>query len=238
MTRPFGFSTGSLDPHNPAEAIARAIRLGTRAIELSALRVDELTAISRAKREIDLSSFVWISLHAPSRYTAEIESRIADELSEISAGEHPVVVHPDAIHDFRLWTRFGKRLLIENMDKRKLRGRLAKDFFSYFEALPEARLCLDVAHVRQVDASFVEGYKFLREFGDRLAEIHISEISSDSRHSRLSMHDSFLREFLTLVPNDIPVIIESVLNGTTAEAELSSVEKLFAPVSAQRTSAG
>ena len=38
----------------------------------------------------------------------------------------PIIVHPDAIANFRLWEDFGEWLCIENMDKRKPIGRTVR----------------------------------------------------------------------------------------------------------------
>jgi sugar phosphate isomerase/epimerase len=119
-------------------------------------------------------------------------------------------------------------LLLENMDRRKASGRFAADFRSLFERFPAAGLCLDVAHTRQVDPTLTEGMKFLREFGDRLRELHISEVTSNSAHGRISLHASGpLKSFLARVPEDVPVIVESVLGDCQPVEEIANVTKLF-----------
>ena len=58
-----------------------------------------------------------------------------------------------------------------------------------------------------------ESVLILREFGDRLAEVHISEVNTSSRHDPISTSAS--RAFQSVskyIPENIPVIIESLID--------------------------
>lgn len=226
--RIIGFSTGTLSPGNPRNALEQSIELGLRAIELSALRLEELEGVAASMHDQRLSQFEWVSVHAPSQIPPDQEAEVVARVAEISAGRYPVVVHPDAVSDRGRWQSLGDRLLLENMDQRKQVGRFADELVGFFEDLPEAGLCLDVAHVRQIDPSMTEAFKFLRLFGDRLREIHISELTSESSHRRVSLHaSSYLKEFLSVIPPEVPVIVESGLGGCEPLDEVRAISSLL-----------
>lgn len=71
----------------------------------------------------------------------------------------PIVVHPDAPYELDRWRQLGSCLTIENMDLRKGTGRFADELRSIFAKLPEARLCLDLAHSRQTDPTMTECFR-------------------------------------------------------------------------------
>lgn len=226
--RIIGFSTGALNPGDPQGALEKSVELGLKAIELSALRLVELEGVAESVLDRRLAQFDWVSVHAPSKIPPGQETDVVDRLVEISAGRYPVIVHPDVIRDRAAWTRLGGRLLLENMDQRKSIGRFADELTSFYEDLPEAGLCLDVAHVRQIDPSMTEAFKFLRLFGERLRELHVSELTSESKHRRVSLHaSSYLKEFLAVVPPEIPVIVESGLGGCEPIDEIRAVSSLL-----------
>lgn len=226
--RIIGFSSGTLDPHDPEGAIGGSLELGLTAIELSALRLHELEAVADALSDPRLERFAWVSIHAPSDIPRDRESEVARRLIELSGQRFPVVVHPDVISTPQAWAALGSRLLLENMDRRKQVGRFADEFEEWFDVFPEAGLCLDVAHVRQVDPTLTEGMKFVRMFGDRLREIHVSEVTSTSRHRRISLHASaYLKGFLRGIRSDIPLILESVLGDCRPIDEVRAVASLL-----------
>lgn len=226
--RAIGFSSGTLDAHDPLRAMEQSLSLGCSAFEVSALRMDEIEAVAETLRDPRLSEFSYVSIHAPGNVPAELESRVAKRFLTMSEERYPVVVHPDVIRTPAVWEPLSSRLLLENMDRRKRVGRFANEFENLFQELPEAGLCLDVAHLRQVDPTLNEGFKFMRLFGHRLREIHISEVTSNSTHGRLSLHaSSYLKDFLQIVPHDVPVIIESALGDREPLDEVWAVSSLL-----------
>jgi hypothetical protein len=99
------------------------------------------------------------------------------------------------------------------MDKRKAIGRTVRELETVFTALPRARFCFDVGHARQVDPSMTESVLLLREFGERLAEVHISEVNTSSRHDPIST--SAIRAFQSVsryISEDTPIVIESLID--------------------------
>src|SRR4051794_8916940 len=92
-----GFSTGALAKGRVRDGV-RAVRgIGLRAIELSALRVNELDALEEAANAEPLD-FDYISLHAPTNYSADQEFNVSARLRALArARRWPVVIHPDCI---------------------------------------------------------------------------------------------------------------------------------------------
>jgi hypothetical protein len=221
--RTFGFSTGAiaLGDFTRGLAIAASVAGGDEAaLELSALRESELLPLLDALPTLDLSRFRYVSIHAPSQFTGQTESILADALLR-RAGAMTVVVHPDAISDFRCWCPFGSRLCIENMDKRKPIGRNCRELATLFEQLPDAGLCLDLGHARQIDPTMVETLEMLGTFGDRLRQVHLSEVTTNCRHERLSPTAILaFRKIAPNLPESVPVIIESVLGESPTQGQL------------------
>src|SRR4051812_25507604 len=116
--RPLGFSTGALAKGDFQAALGIQRGLGLSAVELSALRRDELLPLMEALPGLDLNGFSHVSLHAPSRLDGLDELELVAILSDVPTS-WPVVVHPDLIQSPSHWRFFGPRLCLENMDQRK-----------------------------------------------------------------------------------------------------------------------
>jgi hypothetical protein len=144
----------------------------------------------------------------------------------------PVVVHPDVMSHRDAWAGFGKALFIENMDKRKHTGRRVRELAPLFRDYPEAKLCFDIGHVRQVDPTMTEARLILEAFGDRLAEVHISEVNTSSRHDPLSL--SAINAFQSvahLIPEHVPIVLETLIDQGESD-ELSEIAKARRALSA------
>jgi sugar phosphate isomerase/epimerase len=120
-----------------------------------------------------------------------------------------VVVHPDAIGDPSLYRPLGRTLVIENMDTRKGDGRTADELAPFFEELPDAGLCFDIAHAKSVDASMAEGAAILDAFGDRLRHVHLSSLDPQCHHVPLTDEDDSLFAPLLSRCRDVPWILEA-----------------------------
>ena len=224
--RTLGFSTGALAFGNFRQALEVLRPYGTHAVELSALRQPELGPLVAASNELDLSQFNYVAVHAPSNIDIDAEREVVRYLLDLAANGWPTVVHPDAIHDYGLWREFGNLLCVENMDKRKPIGRTVEELASVFEELPDASLCFDLGHARQVDATMTEAYMIAKVYESKLRQVHISEVNTSSRHDRLSF--SSIRAFqlvAELIPESVPLIIESVIQGWEIPDELRRVEE-------------
>src|SRR5437764_12591174 len=139
-----------------------------------------------ALSKLDLRNFSFVSIHAPSRFAPDLERWIVDRLDSLSQRGYPIVVHPDVLFTAKLWNRFGNRLLIENMDKRKPVGRNVREVARIFELFPAAGFCFDIGYSRQVDPSMTEASLLLNAFGDRLAAVHMIEVNTASRNDPIS----------------------------------------------------
>lgn len=210
--RRIGFSTGAIARGDFRRALQLLRAHDVDTVEISALRIDELEPLVTALPTLDLNAFTFVSVHAPSRFDQKHELAIVQSLTKI-ASTFPIIVHPDVVFTPQLWMPFDRRLLIENMDKRKPIGRTVAELEIVFNALPGASFCFDVGHARQVDPSMTESVLLLREFGHRLAEVHISEVNTSSRHDPIST--SAVRAFQLLpryIPEETPIVIESLID--------------------------
>ena len=221
-----GYSTGALAYENFRRGVEVLRKKPVHALELSSLREAELRPLLDGIDELDLSQFSYISFHAPSAFPPQREEQIVQWLGEVARRGWPIILHPDAIQNYALWRPFGPSLLIENMDRRKPCGRTASELESIFDSLPDALLCLDLAHARQVDTTMTSAHLILRRFGERLRQVHLSEVNTNSKHDRLS-YGAILayRKVAALIPDNVPVILETPVSGQAIEAEIERAKE-------------
>jgi hypothetical protein len=220
-----GFSTGALAYSDFRKAIDMLKNTSVNAIELSALRRHELEPLVSAIPELNLTQFKYISVHAPGKYTADDEHNVVSLLDSFAKHDWPIVLHPDAIHDYKLWSHFGSLLLIENMDIRKAFGRYCYELDKIFELLPNARFCFDIAHIRQVDSSMEEAKVILNKYGSIISQVHISDVDNNCRHN--SITKSAIMDYnkvSSLIPSDAAIIIETIMDSVDIFSELKSAE--------------
>ncbi len=205
-----GFSTGALALRDYRKALQMLADKPVNAVELSALREDELEPLVDNLSSLDLEQYSYCSFHAPSAIDPSFEQRALELLDRVAERGWPIVVHPDAMHTPAAWAHFGDLLCIENMDKRKRIGQTAADLAIIFEVLPRASFCFDLGHVRQIDPTMSEATAILRRFRPRLRQLHVSEVNTQSKHDPLSLESAmaFQRVSHLLTP-DTPVILES-----------------------------
>lgn len=222
--RPIGFSTGALALSDFRRGVELQCRGDITACELSALREWELDGLLCALPELDLSHFHYLSFHAPSRLDKLDDKRIVEKLSPLASRRIPIVVHPDIIRDFAPWKELGDLLLLENMDSRKGVCQTAYDMDWFFQKLPSARFCFDIAHARQIDPTMSIAADLLLRFRSRLAEIHISEVNWQCKHVSIGTAAKWAyRRIARLIPKDTPVIVESLLQGELIDKSSSDV---------------
>ena len=236
MRRLLGFSTGALAFGAYNRGLAEVRLHALEAVELSALRQPELEPLINAIDDLDLSGFQHIAFHAPSEITAGTERLVVEMLLRVAERCWPIIVHPDVIVDYSLWSQLGRALCIENMDKRKPIGRTADELESLFELLPEASLCFDIGHARQIDSTMTEAYFILSRFHTKLRQVHVSEVNTRSKHDALS-YASILafRQLADMIPINVPLIIESVIEASQIEAEIERVREAFPVHSIERS---
>lgn len=229
--RRIGFSTGALARGDFREGIR--LQVGRcDAIELSALREEELDPLVDAISTLSLETFPYVSFHAPSHLQKWNEKQVVTRLMQLPEIIESIIVHPNIITDDRHWVRLGSRLVVENMDQRYSVGKSASELNAVFRRLPQARFCFDVGHARQVDPTMGIAVQFLDRFSDRLAEIHISEVDADSRHCPISFAASqAFQRVLPQIDNRVPVIIESVVTAAEMNEEFEMARRSFCELS-------
>lgn len=231
--RRIGFSTGALARGNFRSALEMMSHHNLDVVELSALRVGELGPLVEAIPELDLSGFHFVSIHAPSKFSPDEEAGVLAQLRPLADAGHCIVVHPDVIFNANIWRVLGDRLLIENMDKRKPIGRTASELAEFFIALPEARFCFDIGHARQVDPSMTEAALLLNAFRGRLAEVHMSEVNTASRHDPLSSNAvAAFSSIMAEIPEDVPIILEALIDQgqSDIQTEIQRANEVFGAV--------
>ena len=226
--RAIGFSTGAIAPGDVSRGIELlAPHSDVGAVELSALRLAELPSLVEQAMALDLRKYRHVSVHAPSRFDRLDERGVIAMLGALP-GAWPVVVHPDAMHDVELWALLGPRVVIENMDRRKRTGRTTGELRPFFEALPEAGFCLDVAHARDIEGGGMATIESLLDtFGKRLVKLHVSTlVDGDHRPLDEPSIESF-REVRAEIPEDTVLIIEAVVESQGLSRELERVRRAF-----------
>ncbi len=223
-----GFSTGSLALGDFRLALEMLADKNVNSIELSSLRESELDDLMSQLEHLDLSKYKYISIHAPSKLQSLTEKELIQALEPaIHRGFH-IVVHPDIITDFAAWKALGNLVCIENMDKRKPIGRTALDMEYLFDKLPAATFCFDIAHAKQVDPTMQEAFKMLQLFGNKLVQIHLSEVNSNNKHEKLNFGAIMsYQKVAHLIPKNIPIILESPGNESQINDELKHSELVF-----------
>jgi len=220
---PIGFSTGALARGDVQHGLRMLRGTTANAVELSALRQNELPVLVDLLDQLDLHQFEHVSVHAPSAIEAEYEDTALELLARVQERRWPIIVHPDAMHHVNEWSRFGELLYVENMDIRKPIGQTASDLAPIFAQLPQARLCFDIGHARQVDPTMSEAARILLHFGGRLRQVHVSEVNAQSKHDPISLEAVMaFRRVASLIPQDVPIILESRVAESDIQKEMDN----------------
>jgi hypothetical protein len=218
-----GFSTGALARGDFRRALQILAGKNANAVELSALRQEELAPLVEQLDELDLSQFQYISFHAPSAMEPSYEPTALSLLAQVSARKWPIIVHPDAMRTPLKWACLEQCLCIENMDKRKPIGQTATDLANLFGLLPNASLCFDIGHARQVDPTMSEAWAILQRFRHKIKQLHVSEVNTQSKHDPISLESVLAFQKVShLLPTDAPIILESRVEESEIEEEIQN----------------
>jgi hypothetical protein len=206
-----GCSTGYMEGlRGDWEALVQeAALVSSSAVELSALGEGELPGLLDYLASGPSLPFHFVSVHAPSKERLLDDAALVERLLELPARVDAIVVHPDQIADPAPYRALGRRLVIENMDVRKPTGRTARELRGWFEALPQARFCFDVAHAGEVDPSMRAGCDLLRRYSSRLSHVHVSSLDEDGAHAPLEPEDEGRFAPLLARCADVPWILEA-----------------------------
>jgi hypothetical protein len=60
------------------------------------------------------------------------------------------------------------------------------DLAKFFELLPNAFLCFDIGHARQIDPTMSEAWGILQRFRGKIKQLHVSEVNTQSQHDPIS----------------------------------------------------
>jgi hypothetical protein len=208
-----GASTGYMsDARGNWRLLARRAALESiSAVELSALSESELPGLIEWLEQRPSLPFQWTGAHGPTKGLQMQERDVVDALLVLATHVDVVVLHPDTMEDLSLYQELGSGLAIENMDARKPVGQTAEQLEGFFDALPDARLCFDVAHAGAIDPDMIEGERILDAFASRLSHVHVSSLNKASHHVSLSSGDE--QRFAPLLDRcrDVPWILEAPL---------------------------
>lgn len=207
-----GFPTGKLDGTDISGTVARNASVCADALEYSALRFHELHGIIGQVLKEPVVDGRRYSFHAPANYSAAEETEIVPVLKMLPR-DWPIILHPDSIKDWTLWEEFGEQLLLENMDLRKHFGTSVADMWEALHRLPEAKMCFDIGHARQVDRSLRLALSMYYEFHTVIREIHMSQVLPTGAHT--SLNKEVMEDFVRVLSYDLlplcPIILETVL---------------------------
>lgn len=186
-----GASTGYMAAARGAwpRLVAEARALSGDVVELSALCGEELPGLAAFLDGGWNAPFAHVSVHGPSKGWQHGPRALADALLALPSVVDGIVMHPETLGDPAAFAPLGARLRLENMDTRKPDGRTTDELARYFDALPDAHFCFDVAHAWLHDHEMGLAHELLDAFGDRLVEVHLSSIDADGSHIPLRPAD-------------------------------------------------
>jgi hypothetical protein len=223
-----GFSTGALALGDWRKALAMLNKSSATAVELSALREQELEPLIKSLPEIDLSKFDSVFFHAPSKLEKLTERELVEILKTVTMKEWPIIVHPDIIQNCNLWSDFGELLCIENMDRRKSNGRTTEELSEIFEKLQSASFCFDLGHARHIDRTMSQAKAMVHEFHTRMKVIHLSEVDIHGHHVPLSFMAMLSFSHLSKMFTDKwPIIFESPVYDENIDADINCAVEFF-----------
>lgn len=205
-----GCSTGYMESEREEweQLVVDAAAVSVVAAELSALSEPELPGLIEFLDEY-LLPFRYLSVHGPSKQRRRSESELVALLNSLPGWIDAIVMHPDTIEDPAAYAPLGRRLVLENMDRRKTSGRTAEELTEYFEQLPEAGLCFDIAHAKSIDPTMHVGDEILAAHGPRLRHVHLSSLDDGAHHVSLTTQDEELFAQLLRKCRDVPWILEA-----------------------------
>jgi hypothetical protein len=207
---PIGISTGVFAGSRgdwPA-LVDEACTVSTFAVELSALSGEELPGLIAYLQAKPRLSFRYVSVHAPVKRQELDEEAIVQRLADLPLWVRSIVAHPDALGEPDRYRALGTRLVLENMDDRKATGRVADEMEPFFEALPDAGFCFDIAHAQSIDPSMETAHVLLDRFRSRLRQVHLSSLSA-GHHVAVEADDESIFSDVLDRCRDVPWILEA-----------------------------
>ncbi len=179
--------------------------------ELAALTEPEFEGLIEYLAANPALPYRYLSVHAPSKDRQLSDQELVELIGRLPASVDAVVIHPDTISEPEAYAALGRVVTIENMDSRKEDGRDVVELGRFFETLPEAGFCFDVAHAWSLDPSMELAVSLLDHFAERLRHVHVSSVSGNCVHGTLTAEHE--RLFLPVLArcSDVPWILEAPL---------------------------
>jgi len=207
---PIGISAGVFADSrgNWPALVDQACKVSAFVVELSALSGNELPGLLSYLRAKPRLPFRYVSVHTPVKQLDLDESACVRQLDGLPLWVRSIVAHPDALSEPEAYRALGTRLVLENMDDRKATGRVADEMETFFEALPDAGFCFDIAHAHSIDPSMDVAKELLDRFRSRLRHVHLSSLSGGHRVPVAADHESLFMEVLDRC-RDVPWILEA-----------------------------
>ena len=210
-----GFSLGCFwRESKPKEIIKFLQENGIRAVELKAMISLEHASdpLSSYTKE-EFIGFSFASYHAPkfpygkNRETLKFLEEVA-HLHELCPLDL-LVVHPDIVEDFSVFSDLSFPVGFENMDTQKKSHRTVADMQKLLSQNPSWRMVLDLNHCFVNDPSMELARDFYDALGDRIAEIHLSGFRKIHDPLFETKQEIIIR---SLRNTNVPIIIESQMN--------------------------
>lgn len=207
-----GASTGFLEGLRGRwdELLLRSLSVSSFAAEFAALSEPEFGGLARFLRDRPRLPFLYLSVHAPVKQRAATDETLVDWLGALSPRVESIVVHPDVLGSLGVYRRLGRRLVVENMDRRKTSGRTADELAAVFSALPEAGFCFDIAHAWSIDPTMRVANELLDRFADRLRQVHLSSLEGGKHVPLMREHEPLFLPVLERC-SDVPWILEAAM---------------------------
>lgn len=219
-----GFSSGVLYKSNnisTKELIVILESMGITAIELMCNDTNKLEELLNNLTLEDFKKIEHVSLHAPVLASIPLEEleKLLFKIEELhrKLNLKYVVLHPDGINNWKVFSKYKIPWAVENMDNRKKECRNVNDLKKVFEQI-NAKMILDVNHCFSNDPSMELADNLINYFRDRIVGFHLSGF--EEFHDPL--YKTKQRDFFNFIfDKNLPVIIESVLD------EVNDLEKEY-----------
>jgi hypothetical protein len=207
-----GFSSGCL--YKTHDGLAQETfdifkKSGSNAIEIMCHGIADLPRLLEISPE-DLRGFEHVSLHAPILGGTIPEAEMRRVLGCIEEAHRKlgfayVVIHPDTVTDWKIFTEFAIPFAVENMDNRKKSCRNVEDLRKVF-AQSDLGMVLDVNHCFSNDPTMQLASDLIAAFRERIVGFHLSGF--ETFHDLL--YKTQQQEILDAVfDTKLPIIIES-----------------------------
>lgn len=207
-----GWSTAKLLPIGDKANFPLAIEILNTipftCIEFKVLREWELPIFLKHLPSLDISKFERISFHI-CKQKKLTNKELFIQIEPVIERGWPIINHPDEITDFDLWSKLGNQLYIENMDNKKNTGRTIEEIERIFDKLPDASMCFDIGHARQIDPTMELAKDLCIKFAEKIKEIHLSNVDLTTCGHE-SINDNILQIFsqISSIFPPCPIILE------------------------------